>query len=132
MNSTLDSYSPNLSVKNLPPSITKNNISTIFNKYGKINKIILNNNSALLTFNNLNNAALAVRSLNNTFIDDFNDHKIIVEIYGEQNAIFKKYIINNSAEKITFTSLILKFNLLLFCVNIILLFININNIFNKN
>ena len=134
MNFTTDSYSPNVVVKNLPSTITKNNISALFNKYGKLNKIILNNNFALLTFNNLKDAANAVNYLNNTSIDDFNDTHIIVEMYGKHNIISKKNNDNQNkknSNKIFFS--FFNFNILLFCINIVLLFINMNGLlFNNN
>ena len=41
MNSTINDYSPNVIIKNLPSKISKHTILNTFDKFGKLNKITL-------------------------------------------------------------------------------------------
>jgi RNA recognition motif-containing protein len=115
MNSTINDYSPNVIIKNLPSKISKHTILNTFDKFGKLNKIILNKNIATLTYSNIKDGYAAIKALNNTI---FEGNKITVQIYEDTKLINKK--LNN----INFSNFF-KCNLFLFFINIILLCINI-------
>ena len=63
-------------IRNLPPKVTEDDLSTLFSKCGKIEEIIIKNNFAFIEYSTVQSSLNAIRNFN-----DYNFHgtKILVE-----------------------------------------------------
>ena len=63
-------------IRNLPPKVTEDDLSTLFSKCGKIEEIIIKNNFAFIEYSTVQSSLNAIRNFN-----DYNFHgtKIVVE-----------------------------------------------------